>query len=235
MTKNEFELLRICRSAELAYFISEHKLEKPKFIQSWFKNKIKEDRDELTTSQIQTICSEWQLKQRTFYKKYRGFVDHFDKVIQNLQFLKDHNDSKRIDALLKQLEVIGTTTLNGLDPDTTIDYDNLPQSDAGGLLLLQANQAEAFDDHGNLVDGMTVHIRTLDAKRFFFIVDIIRIHGFDPHHRDKYVAGELVKIQLSSSARNEFNAQLVNYEHSREQDWRDELAKSQSKNPALNA
>lgn len=235
MTENEYELLRICRSAELAYFMSEHKLEKPKFIQSWFKNKVKVDREELSNEQIQTICSEWQLKQRTFYKKYRGFVDHFDKVIQNLQYLKDDSDNKRLDALLKQLEVIGTDTINGLNPDTQIDYDNLPQGNVGGLIVIEACDNSPFNDEGNINQDFTLAVQTMDAKRFYYLLDIVKIHGFDSTSREKYVAGQLVKVQLSSSTQNEFNAKVVNYEHSREQDWREELAKSQNKASAVSA
>ena len=230
MTRNEYELLRICRSAELAYFMSEHKLEKPKFIQSWFKNKVKADREELSNEQIQTICSEWQLKQRTFYKKYRGFVDHFDKLIQNLQYLKDDCDSKRLEALLKQLEVAGSTTLNTLAPDTEVDFDNLPDAGLGGLIILQATNNSPFDSQGHLSEDITMTVQTTDAKRFYYLLDIVRIHGFDATSREKYAAGELVKIQLGSSTQNEFNAKVINYQHSREQDWREELAKSQSKN-----
>lgn len=235
MTKNEYELLRICRSAELAYFMSEHKLEKPKFIQSWFKNKVKTDREELSNEQIQTICSEWQLKQRTFYKKYRGFVEHFDKVIQNLQYLKDDCDTKRLAALVKQLDVIGTTTLNGLDPDTKIDNENLPEVTMDGLVLIQAAQDKPFNDEGNLNQDVTMTIQTLDAKRFYYLIDIVSIHGFDSTSREKYVAGEPIKIQLASSTQNEFNAKVINYEHSREQDWREELAKGQNKASAVTA
>ncbi|MFT4929655.1 MAG: hypothetical protein ACI8WB_005790, partial [Phenylobacterium sp.] len=121
MTKNEFEMLRICRSAELAYFLSEHTLEKPKFIQQWFKTKVSGDRESLSSEQIHLICSEWQLKQKTFYKKYKGFTDHHSKGIQTLQYMKDQNDVARIESFCQQLEVIGVTVLNGLVEGTLVD------------------------------------------------------------------------------------------------------------------
>jgi hypothetical protein len=229
MTKNEFELLRICRSAELAYFMSEHTLEKPKFIQAWFKNKVKTDREELTAEQIQTICSEWQLKQKTFYKKYKGFVDHFDKVIQNLQYLTDQNDKTRFESLTTQLEVIGVEVLNGLNEDTQIDRDNLPDLNQAGLLIVDQTQQTKLSDQQNFNDEVTIELSTLDAKRFHYILDVIRLHGFDSLQRDKYVASELIAFNISSSVENEFNAMLLSYEHGRENDWREELAKTHSK------
>lgn len=231
MTKTEFELLRICRSAELAYFMSDHNMEKPKFIQSWFKNKVKVDRQELTNDQIQTICSEWQLKQKTFYKKYRGFVDHFNKVIQNLQFLNEANDTDRLNDLKKQLEVLNVDVLNALTANDEIDRDNLPEVNANGLLLVLPSENNKPDDKGNLLNGLDIEIRTLDAKKFYVIVDIIRIHGFDIVTRDKYVAGELVSITLSSSAENEFNAKVIGYEHGRDKDWREELTAAPQSKP----
>lgn len=229
MTKNEFELLRVCRSAELAYFMSEHTLEKPKFIQGWFKNKIKVDREELSNEQIQTICSDWQLKQKTFYKKYRGFVDHFDKVIQNLQFVKDKSDRDRVDALIEQLKVVGLETANGLDSDTDFDRDNLPNLNHVGLFVIDDNQNDNVAEDGNIKDQLSIELATIDAKRFYYIVDLIRLFGFDSSDRQRYAAGELIKINVTSSAKNEYNHKLVTYEHGREKDWREELATTHKK------
>jgi hypothetical protein len=230
MTKNEFELLRICRSAELAYFMSEHTLEKPKFIQSWFKNKVKADREELTTDQVHTICSEWQLKQKTFYKKYKGFVDHFDKVIQNLQYLTDQNDKTRLESLITQLEVIGVQVLNGLNEDTQIDRNNLPPLNQAGLLIIDPSQQEKFSAEHNINAELAIELSTIDAKRFYYILDIIRLHGFDSNERGKYVTNELITINVTTSVGNEFNGKVITYEHGREKDWREELAKTHGKN-----
>jgi hypothetical protein len=229
MTKNEFELLRICRSAELAYFMSEHTLEKPKFIQSWFKSKVKNDREELTSEQVQTICSEWQLKQKTFYKKYKGFVDHFDKVIQNLQYLKDQSDAARLESLTTQLEVIGVDVLNGLKEGTEVDRDMLPPLNQAGLLLIDPAQKENVGEDGNIKGELAIELCTIDAKRFYYILDVIRVHGFDSAERGKYVASELISINVSSSVNNEFNTKVITYEHGREKDWREELAKTHKK------
>ncbi len=228
MTKNEFELLRVCRSAELAYFMSEHTLEKPKFIQSWFKNKVKADRDEMSDNQIQTICSDWQLKQKTFYKKYRGFIDHFEKVIQNLQYLENKTDLERIDALFEQLNVVGLETCNGLS-DSEFDRANLPPLNHAGLFVIDSNQKDAIDDKGNIKDQLTMELASIDAKRFYYIIDLIRLFGFDSTDRERFVAGELVQINVTSSATNEFNHKLVAYEHGREKDWREELASTHKK------
>lgn len=229
MTKNEFELLRICRSAELAYFMSEHTLEKPKFIQNWFKNKIKVDRDEMTEDQIQTICSDWQLKQKTFYKKYRSFIDHFDKVIQNLQYMEGKSDLERVTELTEQLKVVGLETVNGLDKDCEFNRDHLPGVNAAGLFVIDAVQGDNLSDGGNIKDQLTMELATIDAKRFYYIIDLIRLHGFDSTDRQRYVAGELVNINVTSSKDNEYNQKLVTYEHGREKDWREELAQSHAK------
>lgn len=229
MTKNEFELLRICRSAELAYFMSEHALEKPKFIQSWFKNKVKVDRDELTQEQIQTICSDWQLKQKTFYKKYRGFIDHFDKVIQNLQYMDGKNDIERLQALCEQLKVVGLEVVNGLDKAESFDRDNLPNLNHAGLFVIDAAQKDNLAEDGNVKDQLVLELATIDAKRFYYLIDLIRLHGFDSSDRQRFVAGELTAINVTSSATNDFNHKLITYEHGREKDWREELAQTHKK------
>lgn len=229
MTKNEFDMLRICRSAELAYFLSEHTLEKPKFIQQWFKSKVKTDREELTTEQIHLICSEWQLKQKTFYKKYKGFIDHHSKVIQSLQYMKEQNDSARIESFCQQLEVIGVTVLNGLVEGTEVDKEALPQVSQAGLVLIENNQAEHLDDSQNITDVMAIEICTVDAKRFHFVLDIIKLHGFDVADKGKYVAGELVVTTILTSTNNPVNIQASSLEHDREIDWREELAAAHKK------
>jgi hypothetical protein len=228
MTKDEYEMLRICRSAELAYFMSEHTLEKPKFIQSWFKNKVKTDRDDLSAEQIQTVCSEWQLKQKTFYKKYKGFVDHFDKVIQNLKYVADQNDSTRINSLITQLEVVGVHVMNTQDDDVEINRDDLPPLNQAGLLLIEPAEGQINAD-GNIEGELTLELSTVDAKRFYYILDIIRLYGFDSIERGKYVASELIAIKVNSSVGNESNTKVVTYEHGRDEDWREELAKTHKK------
>jgi hypothetical protein len=229
MTQNEFEMLRICRSAELAYFLSEHTLDKPKFIQLWFKNKVKVDREELAAEQIHLICSEWQLKQKTFYKKYKGFIDHHNKAIQSLQFMNDQNDFTRIESFFQQMEVVGTSVLNGLLEDTEVDKEDLPQVTQGGLILIEKNQIEHFDADQNITDELTVEICTGEAKRFHFILDIIKLHGFDVLNKGKYVAGELVATSIATSANNPVNVKASSFEHDRDVDWRDELATAYNK------
>ena len=226
MTQDEFEMLRLCRSAELAYFMSEHTLEKPKFIQNWFKNKVKTERAELSDQQVQMICSEWQVKQKTFYKKYRAFTDHFDKVIQNLQGLADQNDRQRLDDLLKQLDVLKVSVENGLNPENDVNVNVLPAMNHAGLVFIDPAEQASINDDGNVADTLSISLRTLDAKRFYFLLDLFRIYGFDCQSRDKYVAGELVSLKLSSSAGNDWNRKVEGYEHSREKDWREELVKS---------
>ena len=223
-------MLRICRSAELAYFLSEHTLEKPKFIQQWFKAKVKDDRDSLTTEQIHLICSEWQLKQKTFYKKYKGFIDHHSKAIQSLQFMGEQNDFARVESFCQQLEVIGATVLNGLPDDAEVDKEDLPPVTQAGLVLIEKSQTAQLGDDQNITDQLTVEICTADAKRFHFMLDIIKLYGFDIANKGKYVVGELVATTITTSANNPINEQAASFEHDREIDWREELAAAHKKN-----
>ena len=74
MPKSDIPLFHLVKSAKLAYYMSDHSDSIATFMRNWFKQKVKTQKDWLTSEQIQVICSDWKVNNVNFYKNAIAFL-----------------------------------------------------------------------------------------------------------------------------------------------------------------
>ena len=142
MPKSDIPLFHLVKSAKLAYYMSDHSDSIATFMRNWFKQKVKTQKDSLTSEEIQVICSDWKVNNVNFYKKAMAFLKKTTDKNAQLTRWSEINDQERLCDLCSEFEKNKHSVLNSLleedIPDTDIpDTDIIQKGDTKSIFIIK--------------------------------------------------------------------------------------------------
>jgi len=208
MPKSDIPLFHLVKSAKLAYYISDHSDSIATFIRNWFKQKVKTQKDSLTSEQIQVICSDWKVNNVNFYKNAMAFLKQINEKHTLLSRLSDLNDQERLCDLCSEFEKDNQSVFNSLIEEEIPDTDVIQKEGTKGILVIK-KQSDKFDEHGNIIDQLCLSIGVKAVVEVHLIKEIIMKYGFEIISIDKFGSSELLDIVILSSKANLLNAEIL--------------------------
>jgi len=208
MPKSDIPLFHLVKSAKLAYYMSDHSDSIATFIRNWFKQKVKTQKDSLTSEQIQVICSDWKVNNVNFYKNAMAFLKQINEKHTLLFRLSDLNDQERLCDLCSEFEKDNQSVFNSLLEEEIPDTDVIQKEGTKGILVIK-KQSDKFDEHGNIIDQLCLSIGVKAVVEVHLIKEIIMKYGFEIISIDKFGSSELLDIVILSSKANLLNAEIL--------------------------
>jgi len=208
MPKSDIPLFHLVKSAKLAYYMSDHSDSIATFIRNWFKQKVKTQKDSLTSEQIQVICSDWKVNNVNFYKNAMAFLKQINEKHTLLFRLSDLNDQERLCDLCSEFEKDNQSVFNSLLEEEIPDTDVIQKEGTKGILVIK-KQSDKFDEHGNIIEQLCLSIGVKAVVEVHLIKEIIMKYGFEIISIDKFGSSELLDIVILSSKANLLNAEIL--------------------------
>ena len=213
MPKSDIPLFHLVKSAKLAYYMSDHSDSIATFMRNWFKQKVKTQKDSLTSEQIQVICSDWKVNNVNFYKNAMAFLKKITDKHSLLTRLSELNDQERLCDLCSEFEKNNHSVLNSLleedIPDTDIPDTDIIQKGGTKSIFIIKKQKDKFDEHGNIINELCISICVKAVVDVHLIKEIIMKYGFEIISIDKFSLNEFLEIVILSSKANHLNTELL--------------------------
>ncbi|MDX2370689.1 MAG: hypothetical protein QNK36_20180, partial [Colwellia sp.] len=137
MPKTDVPLFHLVKSAKLAYYMSDHSDSIATFIRNWFKQKVKTQKDSLTSEQIQVICSDWKVNNVNFYKNAMAFIKKTTDKHTLLTRLADLDDQERLCDLCSEIERKNHSVFNSLIGVDIPDTDIIQKEGTKGTFIIK--------------------------------------------------------------------------------------------------
>ena len=208
MPKSDIPLFHLIKSAKLAYYMSDHSDSIATFMRNWFKQKVKTQKDSLTSEQIQVICSDWKVNNVNFYKNAMAFLKKTTDKHALLVRLSELNDQERLCDLCSEFEKNNYSVFNSLIEEDIPDTDIIQKEGTKGICIIK-KQRDKFDEHGNIINELCISIRVKAVVEVHLIKEIIIKYGFEIISIDKFSLNEFSKIVILSSKANHLNTELL--------------------------
>ena len=208
MPKSDIPLFHLIKSAKLAYYMSDHSDSIATFMRNWFKQKVKTQKDSLTSEQIQVICSDWKVNNVNFYKNAMAFLKKITDKHALLTRLSELNDQERLCDLCSEFEKNNHSVFNSLIEEDIPDTDIIQKEGTKGIFIIK-KQRDKFDEHGNIINELCISIRVKAVVEVHLIKEIIMKYGFEIISIDKFSLNEFLEIVILSSKANHLNTELL--------------------------
>jgi len=208
MPKSDIPLFHLIKSAKLAYYMSDHSDSIATFMRNWFKQKVKTQKDSLTSEQIQVICSDWKVNNVNFYKNAMAFLKKTTDKHALLVRLSELNDQERLCDLCSEFEKNNYSVFNSLIEEDIPDTDIIQKEGTKGICIIK-KQRDKFDEHGNIINELCISIRVKAVVEVHLIKEIIIKYGFEIISIDKFSLNEFSTIVILSSKANHLNTELL--------------------------
>lgn len=208
MPKSDIPLFHLVKSAKLAYYMSDHSDSIATFMRNWFKQKVKTQKDSLTSEQIQVICSDWKVNNVNFYKNAMAFLKKTTDKHALLARLSELNDQERLCDLCSEFEKNNHSVFNSLIEEDIPDTDIIQKEGTKGIFIIK-KQSDKFDEHGNIINELCLSIRVKAVVEVHLIKEIIMKYGFEIISIDKFSLNEFLEIVILSSKANHLNTELL--------------------------
>ena len=208
MPKSDIPLFHLVKSAKLAYYMSDHSDSIATFMRNWFKQKVKTQKDSLTSEQIQVICSDWKVNNVNFYKNAMAFLKKTTDKHALLSRLSELNDKERLCDLCSEFEKNNNSVFNSLIEEDIPDTDIIQKEGTNGIFIIK-KQRDKFDEHGNIINELCISIRVKAVVEVHLIKAIIMKYGFEIISIDKFCLNEFLEIVILSSKTNHLNTELL--------------------------
>ena len=208
MTKSDIPLFHLVKSAKLAYYMSDHSDSIATFMRNWFKQKVKTQKDSLTSEQIQVICSDWKVNNVNFYKRAMAFLKKITDKHSLLTRLSKLNDQERLCDLCSEFDKNNLSVFNSLIEEDIPVTDIIQKEGTKGIFIIK-KQRDKFDEHGNIINELCISIRVKAVVEVHLIKEIIMKYGFEFISIDKFSLNEFLEIVILSSKANLLNTELL--------------------------
>lgn len=208
MPKTDVPLFHLVKSAKLAYYMSDHSVSIATFIRNWFKQKVKTQKDSLTSEQIQVICSDWKVNNVNFYKNAMAFIKKITDKHTLLTRISDLNDQERLCDLCSELEKNNHSVFNSLIEEDIPDTDIIQKKGTKGIFIIKKQKAK-LDENGNIINELCISICVKTIVEVHVIKEIIMKYGFEVVSIDKFSLNNFIDIVILSSKTNHLNADLL--------------------------
>lgn len=208
MPKSDIPLFHLIKSAKLAYYMSDHSDSIATFMRNWFKQKVKTQKDSLTSEQIQVICSDWKVNNVNFYKNAMAFLKKITDKHVLLARLSELNDQERLCDLCSEFEKNNHSVFNSLIEEDIPDTDIIQKEGTKGIFIIK-KQRNKFDEHGNIINELCISIRVKAVVEVHLIKEIIMKYGFEIISIAKFSLNEFLEIVILSSKANHLNTELL--------------------------